>query len=137
METRDWIRDGLRAVGDGALAIARALANLALLVLFVFALVTTPVLGLGVLLLPQVTKLVRLRADAGRRIAGRWGVPVATPYRPRPPADGFPGWRPYRWVITDPATWRDFACCYPARSSDWRSASGRWCSRSTAFRASC
>ena len=113
METRDWVREGLRAVADGALAIALAFANLVLLILFVFALVTTPVLGLGALLLPEVTKLVRLRADAGRRIGARWGVPAATPYRPRPPSGGFPGWRPFRWVITDPATWRDFGWLLP------------------------
>ena len=113
METRDWIRDGLRAVADGALAIVLAAANLVLFVLFAAALVTTPVLGLGALLLPRVTRLVRVRADAGRRAAGRWGVPVATPYRPRPPSGGFPGWRPFRWVITDPATWRDFGWLLP------------------------
>jgi len=119
METRDWIRDGLRAVADGALALALSITNLVLFVFFLFALVTTPVLGLGVLLLPQVTKLVRLRAGVGRRVAGRWGVPVATPYRPRPPSGGFPGWRPFRWVITDPATWRDFAWLLPGAIVGW------------------
>ncbi|MFF5293115.1 sensor histidine kinase [Paractinoplanes globisporus] len=113
METRDWMRDGLRAVAGGALAIALSLTNVVLFLLFVLALIMTPVLGLGLVLLPLVTSLVRLRAEAGRGVAGWWGVPVARPYRPRPPTIGFLGWRAYRWIITDPATWRDFAWLIP------------------------
>jgi signal transduction histidine kinase len=113
METRDWMRDGLRAVAGGALAIALSIANLVLFVLFVFALLMTPVLGLGLVLLPLVTPVVRLRADADRRLAGWWGVPVTRPYRPRP-ANALPvGWGAYRWIVTDQATWRDFAWLLP------------------------
>ncbi|MFI5888549.1 sensor histidine kinase [Actinoplanes sp. NPDC051513] len=113
METRDWIRDGLRAVAGGALAIALSIANFALFVLFVLALVMTPVLGFGLVLLPLVTQLVRLRADAARHVAGGWGVPVARPYRPRPEKSLPVGWGAFRWIVTDPATWRDFAWLLP------------------------
>jgi signal transduction histidine kinase len=64
-------------------------------------------------LLPLVTVLVRLRADLGRRVAGWWGVPIARPYRPRPEGVGLIGWRAYKWIITDPATWRDLAWLLP------------------------
>ena len=113
METRDWIRDGLRAVGVGALAIVLTLANLALLLLFVFALLLVPVFGAGLALLPRVTRLVRARADLARRLAGRWGVPIARPYRPRPEGARPVGWRTFRWIVGDPATWRDVAWLFP------------------------
>ncbi|WP_433368115.1 sensor histidine kinase [Actinoplanes sp. CA-142083] len=113
METRDWMRDGLRAVAGGALAIVLSIANFALFVLFVFALVMTPVLGFGLVLLPLVTRLVRLRADVGRHIGRWWDVPIARPYRPRPEGALPVGWGAFRWIITDPATWRDFAWLLP------------------------
>jgi signal transduction histidine kinase len=113
MEKRDWIRDGLRAVAGGALAIALSISNFVLLVLFAFSLVMTVVWGVGLILLPLVTMLIRLRADAGRRIGGWWGVPIARPYRPRPAKARLIGWRAYRWLVTDPATWRDLAWLAP------------------------
>ena len=113
METRDWVRDGLRAVGVGALAIALTLANLALILLFLLSFVLVPVLGAGFVLLPQVTRLIRARADLARRLAGRWGVPIQRPYRPRPERALPAGWATFTWVVGDPATWRDFAWLLP------------------------
>jgi signal transduction histidine kinase len=49
---------------------------------------------------------LRWLANLTRRLAGRWcGVQILRPYRPAPPE---PGIRPrLRWLVTDPATWRD------------------------------
>jgi signal transduction histidine kinase len=102
MESRDWIRDGLRAVAGGVLAIALAIVNVAVFVLFAISLVV-------LVLLPLTTRLVRLRAGAARRIAGRHGVAIDRPYRRRPEGT----WRIYRWILTDPATWRDLAWLLP------------------------
>lgn len=113
VETRDWLRDGLRAMGAAVLAVVLAILNIPLFVLFVVSLVLTPVLGLGLAALPAVTALVRLRADAARRLAGRTGVAIARPYRPKPPRTAPVGWGAYKWIITDPATWRDFAWLLP------------------------
>ncbi|GAA4970341.1 sensor histidine kinase [Actinoplanes utahensis] len=113
MDSRDWIRDGMRAVGGGVVALPLALANLFLLVLFAVSLALTPVLGLGLLLVPLVTRLIRFRADLSRRIAAGWRVPIARPYRPRPERAVLGGIRHYRWIVTDPATWRDVAWLLP------------------------
>jgi signal transduction histidine kinase len=113
MEPRDWIRDGLRAVAGGVLTIALSIASFALFVLFLVALALTPVLGIGLILLPLVTALVRLRTDATRHIAGWHRVTIERPYRPRPERAGVVGWRAYRWIVTDPATWRDLAWLIP------------------------
>ena len=113
METRDWIRDGLRAVAWGALSVVLAVLNFPLIVLFVVSLALTPVLGLGLVLVPLVTRLVRLRAGLTRTLAGRWGVPIARPYRPEPVGMLPVGWARYRWIVTDSATWRDLAWLVP------------------------
>ena len=113
METRDWVRDGVRAVAGSLLAIALALANLPLFVLFVAALALTPVWGVGFVLLPLVTSLIRLRADLARRLAAGYGVVIAQPYRPRPDQAPPGGWRRYKWILVDPATWRDLAWLLP------------------------
>jgi signal transduction histidine kinase len=113
MPTPDWVRDGMRAVGAGALAIALAAVNLPLFVLFVVGLVLTPVWGLGVVLLQPVTAAIRFRADVSRRLAAGFGVPIARPYRPVPAGAMAGGWRRYKWLVSDPATWRDFAWLLP------------------------
>ncbi len=113
METRDWVRDGLRAVAGGILAVALSVANIPLFVLFVVALLLTPVWGIGLVVLPLVTALIRARANLARKLAGGFGVPVARPYRPRPENAMPAGWRRYKWIVTDPATWRDFAWLLP------------------------
>ena len=113
METRDWVRDGVRAVAGGVLAIALAVANLPLFVFFVVALALTPVWGVGFVLLPLVTSLIRVRADLARRVAAGYGVVIAQPYRPRPDRSPPGGWRRYKWILADPATWRDLAWLLP------------------------
>ncbi|GAB1692397.1 sensor histidine kinase [Krasilnikovia sp. M28-CT-15] len=113
METRSWVRGGLRAVGGGAVTAGMAITNLLLLVVTVVALVLIPVPFLGLALLPWVMALVRKRADLERRLAGRAGIAIASPYRPRPERALPGGWRRFRWIVTDPATWRDLAWLVP------------------------
>ncbi|WP_221323767.1 sensor histidine kinase [Actinoplanes sp. L3-i22] len=113
MDSRDWIHGGLRAVLGGLIAIPLAVLNLPLLVLSVVTLALTVVPGVGMVLFPLVTRLVRARADLGRRIAARSGVTIPRPYRPAPERAVLGGWRHFRWVVTDPATWRDFAWLVP------------------------
>ena len=114
MDTRDWMRTGLRAVAAAILAIALSIANLPLFVLFVLSLVLTPVSGIGLILLPLVTTLIRARAGLARRLAERHGgVRILRPYRPVPEGLAPIGWRRWRFLVTDPATWRDFAWLLP------------------------
>jgi hypothetical protein len=113
METRDWIRDGLRAVAWGVLSIVLAVLNVPLFVLFVVSLALTPVLGIGLVLLPLVTRLIRLRTGLTRTLAGRWGVRIERPYRPEPPHMLPVGLARYRWIVTDAATWRDLGWLLP------------------------
>ena len=91
-----------RGAALGALAIAEAV--LLHPILLVLALVPIP--GIG--------PVVRQLTDLTRRLCGEWcGVPIASPYRPEPAGegeDGLPTWRQRRrWVMDDPATWRDVA----------------------------
>jgi signal transduction histidine kinase len=109
METRDWVRDGLRAVVGGIVAIGLALVSIPMFPLFIAALVLGWIPGV----LPGMTAAVRFRADLQRRFAGRFGVPIARPYRPVPEGSWAVGYRRVRWILTDPATWRDFAWLIP------------------------
>ena len=90
-----------------------AVTAVACLPLFVFALVSVLLLaaGIGVVLAPKSLLAVRWQADLERRRALEWsGVTITAPYRPRPTKPGnrlFRGLRRYKWVLTDPATWRD------------------------------
>jgi signal transduction histidine kinase len=113
METRDWVRDGLRAVGGGVVAIGLSVMNVPLFVFFVVALALGPVPGLGMFLLPVATSAVRFRADLERRLASGGIVHISRPYRPMPEKSRLGGWKRYRWILTDPATWRDFAWLLP------------------------
>ncbi|GLY04616.1 sensor histidine kinase [Actinoplanes sp. NBRC 101535] len=113
MDSRDWIRDGVRALAGGALAIPLAVLNLPLLVLSVVSLALVLVPGLGMLLFPLVTRLVRARTGLARRLSARYGVPIATPYRALPAPARIGGPRRLRWLLTDPATWRDLAWLLP------------------------
>jgi signal transduction histidine kinase len=65
-------------------------------------------LTVGPLLLLWMRSLARLT----RKLADRWcGVPIAEPYLPKPWADGGKSGprRWLRWLLGDPATWRDLA----------------------------
>ncbi|WP_306205019.1 sensor histidine kinase [Actinoplanes sp. RD1] len=117
METRSWVTDGVRAVGFGALGILLSVLNFPLLVLWVLALALTPVAGVGMVALPFMTWAVRGRANLARRLAARSGVPIAEPYAPRPQKSLPGGWRRYKWILTDPATWRDLAWLIPGAVS--------------------
>ncbi|SNS44487.1 Signal transduction histidine kinase [Rhodococcoides kyotonense] len=61
--------------------------------------------GVGLVLLPESMIVVRWVCAIGRRLATHSGVPVDDPYRP--PPDTSRG--RVRWILTDPATWRDLA----------------------------
>ncbi|AEV87906.1 histidine kinase [Actinoplanes sp. SE50] len=116
MDSRDWIRNGLRAVLGGLLGIPLAVLNLVLFAFSVIALILSVVPGLGFVAFPAVTRLVRARADLARRLDGRVGLPIARPYKPAPERARLGGWRHYRWILTDQATWRDLAWLVPGAS---------------------
>ncbi|MGH3204428.1 MAG: histidine kinase [Streptosporangiaceae bacterium] len=66
-------------------------------------------LAVSLLLLPSVLRGVRRLANQTRRVAAAWcGVPIAGPYRPLP-GDGKLRQARLRWLLADPATWRDMA----------------------------
>lgn len=67
-------------------------------------------IGIGFLALPYCTRAVRWLCDLNRRAAAYSGVPVERPYRPEPEEieKDIVGWmRRCKWILTDPATWRD------------------------------
>ncbi len=108
---RGWRRNA-RACGRGARLAAVSVAGIPLFFISLACLLIIPV-GLGVLLAPESLLAVRRLASRQRRQALDWsGVRIVTPYRPRPAgaAGGLRGQLRYcRWVLTDPATWRDLA----------------------------
>ena len=112
-QLRDWVRRGLGAVATGAFGLLLAISNLPLLVLWLLSLLLSLVPGLGLVTLPLMTAVVRARADLQRRLAARSGVHIARPYRPRPQKALPGGWKRYKWILTDPATWRDLAWLIP------------------------
>jgi signal transduction histidine kinase len=109
MESRDWVRDGARAIGRSALALGLAAVNAPLFLLFLLSVVLCWLPGV----LPAVTTVVRARAGLERRMAGQAGVPIARPYRPMPSGSRVFGLKRVRWILSDPATWRDFAWLIP------------------------
>jgi signal transduction histidine kinase len=104
------VRAGVPAAGRGLLSGLLSVAvNPLLAALSLVTLALVPV-GIGVLTFPAVTKAVRWRAGLARRFAGSAAVPIRAPYRP--PVQGRI-WRPFRRMVTDPATWRDLAWLLP------------------------
>jgi len=87
-----------------------AIAGLPLFVASLASVFLLPV-GLGVVLAPKSLLVVRRQADLQRRWAREWsGVTIATPYRSlsaKPTNRLFRVFRRCRWVLGDPATWRD------------------------------
>ncbi|MET0416403.1 MAG: sensor domain-containing protein [Actinoplanes sp.] len=113
MKPRFRVRAGLTATADGLFAAGLALLNAPVLVIWVAGLILSPAPTLGTDALTVAVRIVRWRADLERRLAARAGVPIRRPYPP-PPDRSEMGGRPWlRWIITDPATWRDMAWLLP------------------------
>ncbi|GAA2448454.1 sensor domain-containing protein [Actinomadura vinacea] len=92
----------LRGLVQAVIALA---AGIPLFVLAVLSIVFIP-LGVGVLLAPPMLLAVRALANMERVWAAEWsGVPIPVPYR-REPVSRNP-FRRLKWVLGDPATWRD------------------------------
>jgi len=104
------VRPTLRTCVRGTALAATAVAGLPLFVASLFCVLLLPV-GLGVVLAPKSLLMVRRQADRQRRWAREWsGVTIATPYRSlsaKPTNRLFRAFRRCRWVLRDPATWRD------------------------------
>jgi signal transduction histidine kinase len=80
--------------------------NLPLFILGVLSVVLIP-LGLGVVLAPAVLVAIRTVTNLQRNLAMDWhGVRIPEPYRPEPADAAGPVGR-LKWVLSDPATWRD------------------------------
>ncbi|MFA1544357.1 sensor histidine kinase [Actinomadura monticuli] len=93
----------VRAVAQIVLAYA---VNLPLFILAVLSLAFIP-LGVGIVLAPSVLLAIRAVANLQRTLAANWqGVPIPEPYRPEPAGASGPIGR-LKWVLGDPATWRD------------------------------
>ena len=103
-------RQTLRTCVRGMVLAVTAVAGLPLFVVSLACVLLLPV-GLGVVLAPKSLLAVRRQADLQRRWALEWsGVTIATPYRFRsakPTNRLFRVFRRCRWVLGDPATWRD------------------------------
>ncbi len=104
----DWIWKGTVAAGRGLLFYAIAVpAHTALIVLTLLSLALVP-LGVGLVAVPVVAEPVRALANLYRRTAANWfGVVIPVPYQPMPEGAPLGSWRRFRWVVADPATWRD------------------------------
>ncbi|MER5551540.1 sensor domain-containing protein [Streptomyces sp. NPDC002793] len=112
-------RQEVTAVGRGAsagptgLARGAALTALAigeaLLALWVCLVLCLSCVGVGLPLVPSTLRAVRRQARRQRRLAWAWsGVRVDDPYQePSGGTAGAGGWAVTRWLLTDPATWRD------------------------------
>jgi len=103
-------RHTLRTCVRGMTLAASAVAGLPLFVASLACVLLLPA-GLGVVLAPKSLLAVRRQADLQRRWAHEWsGVTIAVPYRPlsaKPTNWLFRVFRRCRWVLGDPATWRD------------------------------
>jgi ABC-type sugar transport system permease subunit len=104
------VRHTLRTCVRGMALAVTAVAGLPLLAASLACVLLLPA-GLGVVLAPKSLLAVRRQADLQRRWAREWsGVTIATPYRSRsakPTNRLFRVFRRCRWVLGDPATWRD------------------------------
>jgi signal transduction histidine kinase len=100
----------LQTCARGMVLAVTAVAGIPLFVASLAAIVLLPA-GLGVTLAPKSLLAVRRYADQQRRWALEWsGVSITTPYRSRsakPVNRLFRAFRRCRWVLGDPATWRD------------------------------
>jgi signal transduction histidine kinase len=101
----------LAAVRGLGLAVLSMVGSLALFILSVVSIALSLVV-VGIFLTPLVTSIARGHANLRRRLAHEWfGVEIKEPYKPRPHFQGgvIGVMERYRWIMTDPATWRDLA----------------------------
>jgi signal transduction histidine kinase len=113
MMLRHRLLAGLSATADSLFAAVLAALNVPVFLMWVAGLLLSPVPMLGADLLGVSLTVVRWRADLERRLGERAGVTIRSPYHPQPD-DAEVGSRPWlRWIITDPATWRDAAWLLP------------------------
>jgi signal transduction histidine kinase len=99
----------LAAVRGLGLALLSMVGSLVLFILTVVS-AALSVVVVGLFLVPVVTTAVRGHANLRRRLAFDWfGVEIKEPYKPRPRFQGgvIGVMERYRWIMTDPATWRD------------------------------
>ena len=84
--------------------------------------------GPAFILAPGVVAAVRPLTNLIRRLAGRWcGVPVAVPYLPLTSQIRKKGLRGrLRWLLSDPATWRDALWTVTSPCLSWVVALGSW-----------
>ena len=117
----------LYATGRGVVLVATAALSLTLFITTTLA-TAFILLGVGVLLLPLVTPLVRRLTGLCRNLAARSGVPIATPYLPLPPLEpGVFGWV-QRCGQSSPTRQPGVTCC-SCYSTHW-SGSRSGCCRS-------
>jgi signal transduction histidine kinase len=100
------MRRALRPAARGAaLAAVSLLAGVPVLVAAVVSIGLTPI-GIGLVAAPAALGVVRAMAIAQRRRAREWsGLVIDDWYRPAPVTGSL--LRRYRWLLGDPATWRD------------------------------
>ncbi|AEW99786.1 histidine kinase (plasmid) [Streptantibioticus cattleyicolor NRRL 8057 = DSM 46488] len=106
---RGRLRRATLATVIGVAVAAGALLSIVLFVTTAYVVVIAAI-GIGFLALPHCTRAVRGLCDLNRRAAAYCGVPVERPYRPEPEEieKDIVGWtRRCKWILTDPATWRD------------------------------
>jgi signal transduction histidine kinase len=113
MTPRQWIRTGLTATASSLFTAGLSTLNLPVLALWLTGLVLSPVPVLGTDLLAVTTTVVRWRANLERRLGAWAGVAIPRPYLPPPDRAEMGSRRWLRWIITDPATWRDMAWLLP------------------------
>src|SRR4051794_40545742 len=113
MRLGNRVRAGLRAIADGVFVLGLALLNLPVLMVWVAGLVLCPMPVLGTDVLFVAARVVRWRADLERQLGTRAGIPIGRPYHPAPDRRDLGTRRWLRWIITDPATWRDMAWLLP------------------------
>jgi signal transduction histidine kinase len=105
------LRRALLAPGQGLALYVLSMVSIGVFVLDVDVIAFIS-LGVGLVLLPVVIPIGRAVANLARDLARRWqGIEIPQPYRPAPTYQpGVIGWvERCRWILTDPATWRDLA----------------------------
>ncbi|MCF3120310.1 sensor domain-containing protein [Streptomyces arenae] len=107
-----WRALARRAVSDTAVGVLIAVGAMASLALFLTTtyFVILCLIGIGFVALPYLTRATRRLTGLTRTAAARSGVPFEAPYQPEPQEveKDIVGWmRRCKWILTDPATWRD------------------------------